>query len=343
MTAKRVAIFGVGQRVRGDFLPALAALPQSCELVAAYARQPRELEWSGPPVAIEAFDEFAPGALAGVDLVYLAVPKATVPVVLRRLAHEDLSAVDLLIETPVLLFKHLGHRRLLDRFRNAWAAEDCVRLPWLDAVGTALTAGAIGELETVEFHHAAWRYHGVAMLKHLFGARDLRSARRRRLPSGGDLVEYRFSGGRRGEAHEPRDYASGHIMLRGRTGEIGERAERAVLPLSLEVADGHCVGVRAGDHAVALATTERELMGPVSADATVTSAMEGAKRVALYRTLASICAGDGGYPVAEALDDMVVDFLLEKARRFHATPLTDVRSPLGRTLLSAATRLLARS
>ncbi|MDP6408935.1 MAG: hypothetical protein QGI46_06135 [Planctomycetota bacterium] len=342
MTRTRIAVVGVGERVRQDVLPAVAALCDEFELVAAWARRARPLEWDGPPVAVEPFDTLAPGALAGVDLVYVAVSKAAVPAVLRRLASEDLSAVDLLIETPVLLFRHLAHRRLLDRFRNAWAAEDCVRLPWLDAVDAALAAGALGELEAVEFHHAAWRYHGVALSKRLFGVRSLRAARRVRTASGADRVEYRFRGGRRAVVVEPRDYASGHVLLRGSAGELGERAGGAVAPLTVEVTGGRCVAVHAGDHAAVLSPIERDLMGTVASGATVTSTMEGAKRVALHRTLASIRSGAGAYPAAEALDDMVIDTLLEKTRRLRATPLTDVRTPLGRALLSATARLLGR-
>jgi hypothetical protein len=115
-----------------------------------------------------------------------------------------------------------------------------------------------------------------------------------------------------------------------------------VAPLTVEVTGGRCVAVHAGDHAAVLSPVERDLMGTVASGATVTSTMEGAKRVALYRTLASIRAGTGAYPAAEALDDMVVDALLEKIRRYRATPLTDVRSPLGRALLSAAPHLLGR-
>ena len=73
--------------------------------------------------------------------------------------------------------------------------------------------------------------------------------------------------------------------------------------------------------------------------ASVTSWMDGMKRVGLYRLLKQ---GEG-YPLVEALDDMVADYYLDRLGFYHANFLMSVRSGLGAYLLSAATRILGRS
>jgi len=84
-------------------------------------------------------------------------------------------------------------------------------------------------------------------------------------------------------------------------------------------------------------------MGAVPAGATVTSCMEAMKRVGFLRLLRALHAGRGAYPVADALDDMVVDYHLEKLGRYAANPFSSARSPLARGLLAAATRAFGRS
>jgi hypothetical protein len=67
--------------------------------------------------------------------------------------------------------------------------------------------------------------------------------------------------------------------------------------------------------------------------------MDDLKRVGFLRLLAAIRDGRGGYPVADAIDDMVVDYHLEKLGRYRDNPLTSPRYALGRLALSTLTRL----
>jgi hypothetical protein len=58
--------------------------------------------------------------------------------------------------------------------------------------------------------------------------------------------------------------------------------------------------------------------------------MDSMKRVGFRRLLESIAAGKGAYPLADGLDDMAVDWFLERFGRWRPTALTDVRSALAR-------------
>ncbi|MHC4838850.1 MAG: hypothetical protein ACYTF3_11785 [Planctomycetota bacterium] len=126
-TPKRVLVIGSGQRVREAALPALASLPEAFELAEIRSRKPKTIESGGHEHEVLPLEGLDQAALDGFDLIYLVVKKPAVPLVLRQLGALNLARVDLLIETPVLLTKHLGHRKLLRPFRNVWVSEDCSR------------------------------------------------------------------------------------------------------------------------------------------------------------------------------------------------------------------------
>ena len=75
---------------------------------------------------------------------------------------------------------------------------------------------------------------------------------------------------------------------------------------------------------------------------TVTSRMDDMKRVGLYRMMKRIHEGGGGYPLAEALDDMVADYYLDRLGFFRANPLMSVKTGSGAFLLRTVTRVLMR-
>ena len=273
------------------------------------------------------------------DLVYLAVTKDAVPSVLGQLSSYAVGGVDLLIDTPVVRFKHFRHAAKADAFRNAWVAEDCTELPWFDAVRKAIDAGAIGKLKQAVFYQSAYAYHGVATAKALLGGR-VRSGKRRRMEGRFAERTLSLSGGKQAFIHEPRDYAIGRFTLIGSKGTIADQPQKHDGDLVLEpvVADGIWTGFRVGDVTTRLDGDEIELMREGDASLSITARMDDLKRVGFLRLLRSIASGQGAYPIGEALDDMVVDYWLEKLGRYVATPLTSVRSGAGRRLLSLVTR-----
>ncbi len=341
--ARRVLVIGAGQRVQTDVLPALAALGERFFVNGVFARTARTLELGGDEHLVLPLDRLTADDLAACDLIYVAVSKGGVPKVLRRLAPLDRSGIDLVIDTPVMLFKHLGQLDLLRGFRNAWVAEDCSTLPWVDLLRQPAAREALGDLRAVTCDRSAWRYHGLALLKTLFGGAAIRTGRRRAAP-GGERVELGFAGGGRGTIVEPRDYAAGRFVITGTraTASDAPAPGSGELPLELVVQDGACRGLRLGSARVELDPAESALVGPVTDNDTITSKMDQLKRVGLARMLATIHGGGEGYPLDEALDDMAVDYYLEKLRRYRANPLMSIKSRWGRKLVGGAMRLASR-
>ena len=312
--SRRVMVVGVGKRWVEVARPAFERAA-GIEVVDVRARRAR----TGDPAwaEIRAVDEIDAGALAAVDLVYVAVPKPAVPSVLERLARLDRSGVDQLIETPVQVFKQFRHAGKLRGWRNVWVSEDCRWLPWIDAA-----LAAVGPVSRVEFAHSAWKYHGFALLKTLLG--DPRVRRARSTGSGEErrrVIE--FAGGGVGVVLEPRDYATGSFTIEGAGGRLTDAVpgDDDTLRLTPTVADGAVTGFECG--AVSTTLDEDEVaVQRVGArppdDARVTRRTEDMKRVGFLRLLRSIAAGRGAYPLAQGVDDMLVDYLLDKAGRVGA-------------------------
>lgn len=332
---KNVLIVGSGRRVLEAALPVFAAAGDRYRVAAICARKARTVRYGGREYEVVPLDSIQ--TLEGIDLVYVAASKPAVPGVLRHLAGLDPSDVDLLVDTPVVLFKHLGHADLALRFRNAWVAEDCVELPWIDLVRRA-EQGPLGRLHTLHFERAAWRYHGFAMMKELFSGTAIRSGRRVREAPDRDVFELSFEGDRVARMVEPRDYDHGHFTLVGERASVSDAvtAQEGVLQLRMLQEGGAVVGIGLGDDEVRFDETERMLVGTEGGE-TVTSWMEGLKRVGFLRLLRRIDRGDGAWPLIDGLEDMTIEYLLEKTGRY--APWLGVRRSLLRFVMRAVSRV----
>ncbi|MCE9594825.1 MAG: hypothetical protein K8S98_11600 [Planctomycetes bacterium] len=343
MTPRRVWIVGAGKRVRETALPALAAAGDAFEVLGIFGRSARNETLAGKSREIRPLASLVASDLSRADLVYLAVGKQSVPEVLATLARFELGNVDLLIDTPVLLLKHFRHSARFRLFRNAWVAEDCAFLPWFDVVRAEFAGGALGPLREARLMHAAYAYHAFATLKALFGVERIAGARRVRDGNGSRRL-VRIDAERSALIAEPRDYSKGWIELVCARGAIIEGRSGASGSLSLDpiVESGACVGFRVGERTLRLAAREIELMSGPAPTLGVTARMEAMKRVGFLRLLESIAAGRGAHPLASGLDDMLVDYWLEKTGRWSANSLTSIDSALARGLYGTLSRVVGR-
>lgn len=342
-TPRRVLVIGSGQRVREAALPALASLPGRFELAEIRSRKPKTIESGGREHEVRPLEGLDQAALDGFDLIYLVVKKPAVPLVLRQLGALNLGRVDLLIETPVLLTKHMGHRALLRPFRNVWVSEDCSTLPWIDVAFEAAAQAGWGSLQRALLDRSGYAYHGVALLRTLFAGQQLTSAGRKPAGDGLRRRTYRYSNGGVGEVLEPRDYGVGALDLEFAGGRLTDRANAGdTLRLEPIVEGEACVGFRAGDVEGRLSPYEAELMGAPKGSSGVWAWMDGAKRVGFHRLLAAIADGRGAYSVDNALDDALIDYHLERLGRYRPNPLTSAGGALAGPLYGLLTRVAGR-
>jgi hypothetical protein len=336
---RRARIVGSGKRVLDAALPAFLRAADRFELAGIHSRTPKRIEAEGRSFDVAGLDELDDAALADTDVIYMVVAKDAVPAVLRGLTARDVSSVDLLIDTPVLRFKWMGHLGLLERFRRTWVTEDCATLPCYDAIEAFLAGRA---LERVTFDRAAYAYHGLAMGRTLLRASRVRSAHR--TPLDGSLARrsVRFVGGGELAIVEPRDYAVGRVELTGAFGTISDDPATPHHRVAPVLSGGACTGFRVDDTTTELSAAERELMGSDGTEDRLTSWMEGMKRVGFLRLLQCYAEGRGAYPLDAALEDTVVDYHLEKFGRYVRNPFTSPHVPTSRLVMKALTRLAER-
>lgn len=352
MTKQQVLVLGSGKRVQQAVLPALARAADRYELLGVLARTAKSIEAGGIHYAVEPLESLSASTLAAADLIICCVAKRAVPDVLKRLGRADLSSTDLLIDTPVLLFKHLGHLARLEAFRNVWVAEDCTTLPAFDAVRAFLDSGAIGALREIVWLRSAYAYHGIAMARPFFGSAPVSRAARTRWqgPYAERVLHFRGAGSLR--VIEPRDYATGSWLFLGERGQLADYPAKDHHLLEPVLEDGRAVGFAVGDIATRMSDEELSLLGEPSPPASHPEAhstghgvarwMEGMKRIGLLRLLRRIDANQGAYPLELAIDDTVADYHLEKFGRYVANPLTTPRYASARIALRALTRLAGR-
>jgi hypothetical protein len=336
---RRIAVVGVGKRVREAVLPALCTIEESFEVVGLYARTARTLEAAGREWPVMPLTDLA--NLEGVDLLYLAVGKDAVPSVLQQLLSLGASDTDLLIDTPVVRFRHFRHLASLSGFRRVGVPEDCAFLPWIQPVQACLASGVLGDLDELVLWKSGYAYHGLATAKTILGAKGIRRARRKPVENGLFERSLVLDNGAQATIVEPRDYGTGWVQIIGSKGSLCDqpRETRSALQLEVAVEGGLCRSLRVGDHVAELDEAEASLTAEDSEDASVIARQEAMKRVGLLRVLRNVRDGGMGYPLEAAVEDTVVDYWLERLGRYRATPLTDPGAPLARGLLSVLSRL----
>ena len=185
-TPRKVLILGSGQRIVNAALPAFEALPELYSVEGVIARKEKTIATKNGIQKVEPISRLDNERIAAIDLIFICVSKAAVPTVLEHLGKLEVSRTDLLIDTPVLLFKHLSHFKKFEPFRNVWVAEDMSTLPWLDTLDLVRESESLGDPKSLTLYQSAYAYHGLALAKTLLGGAPIKSAKRRH--TGGKFV-----------------------------------------------------------------------------------------------------------------------------------------------------------
>lgn len=349
----QVLVIGSGQRVRRAALPALLSRSDSFTIQGVYSRKPKQVfaedtqgKQASDAIEVTALSELNAAHVAACNLIYICVSKGAVPKVLANLAElAGSTKPNLLIDTPVLLFKHMAAAKHFAAFGQVWVAEDMSTLPWLDSLLAA--QAQVGAPKHLLLDRSAFAYHGVALAKTLLASQSLTSSRRKRTGPKTHERQLRFSGGLACQINEPRDYATGGFRLTCASGTItdpgSEAPQSGDLVIATRIENERCSGfevLKNGQpveaYASQLADHEVELLGHFSNDQNGSGPiqhMDAMKRVGFARLLDRIAAGQSLWTLEDGLDDMWIDYLTEKAGRWRKTPLTSARSGFARNIV----------
>ncbi len=215
-----VLVIGAGRRVKGAVLPALHCLGDRFRVAAVVARSARAITVGGRELhTVASLDDVE---LAAIDLVYLAVSLPQVPRVLADLAARPVGHAVLMIDTPVLPPSGLAASRHFAAFGRVLVAEDTLALPPYLLARDLIESGAIGRLQTIFFFHSGYKHHALASLKRLSGDQPIRRIVNHKFAGKLRQKEIELGGGVRAVMYEPRDYATGKLLLAGERGFIAD-------------------------------------------------------------------------------------------------------------------------
>ena len=132
-----------------------------------------------------------------------------------------------------------------------------------------------------------------------------------------------------------------NFIILGKNGSISDfpHSIQNIQLLEPILEDKKWSGFKIEEHKSQLEEDEIRLMGSVKSGVTITSRMDDMKRIGYYRLLKKIYDGRGGYPLEEALDDMVVDYLLDKIGFYRFSLLMSSKSKLGFAFYKSLSKL----
>jgi hypothetical protein len=314
VTSNGIIIIGAGRRVAEDVVPAIESLAGSAHIQSIYATRPgvvfgRQRAWDVAPI-LQLGDE----EIATARAMYIAVPPASLPMVLSALRERDCRHISLIVDTPAVSSKSI--RADYSRFRNVNVAEDSVALPWLSAVH-ACSDDAAGVRE-IHFKNSAYRYHAFALAKAI-----AKSGQQRCITSAyslGRRTRLRLATGPLVVLIEPRDYAIGRMNICLGDGRVISSHADADITIECVRKDDRCTGFSVAGNWAPLSDVESELAGRFTATDNVVSRMPDLKRVGLYRLLNSIISHKPSYSLTQGVEDAMADRTL--ARQGFYVPLS---------------------
>ena len=149
------------------------------------------------------------GDLRRVSWLYLAVPPRTTPDVLELLAKLSVNDINLIIDTPVLLWRQRGAKKHFNKFKRVVVAEDIIHLPWIDTVKEMIGH----KITEMIFNQSAYRYHGIALIKELWAVKTFKSVRLTRDKHTSIVLKNNFN--HLARIVEPKDYNVGQMTFVG--------------------------------------------------------------------------------------------------------------------------------
>ncbi|MBP7770577.1 MAG: GMC family oxidoreductase [Candidatus Pacebacteria bacterium] len=285
-----VLVVGAGRRVQADILSVLESLGLSARF---FARTPRLLAGAARSYDVCPLSSISASDIAGARLLYLSVPPVQVAPILEALSQYDCSHLTVILPTPI----GEEYRAAERAFGRIYAEEDSVYMPWV-----ALAARAAGPPKSIVLHKSAYRYHAVALIRALVGG-----------PTPGKITSaYRIfntvhlrCGGVPVTLVEPRDYATGSLLIAGERATVCDRPQQGADAIEL-LGDAVCTAVRIGTESEPLSLQESALFGTLQEGDTVVTRMHDFKRVGLRRLVIAALQG-GGWSAEEGSQDAKID------------------------------------
>jgi hypothetical protein len=200
-------------------LPAASCLPDHIDVVGVYSRTVASAERLARAWGVTPLTDLAILSRESIDLIVVAVTTRNVPTVISQLGAYDLRHTTVMLDTPVVSsLRQLACFVHLRSCKEILVSEDLIAQPQIQACGELIEQGRLGTLRKIWLNHSGFRYHAVATLRRLAGKRYVLCANAARYGRDCSEITLRFSNSVTATVIEPRDYASGRLLVAGTTG-----------------------------------------------------------------------------------------------------------------------------
>ncbi|MBM4231085.1 MAG: hypothetical protein FJ184_10105 [Gammaproteobacteria bacterium] len=224
MPKLRVFIFGAGQRVRNNFLPALHFLQDYFKVVGITARTTERLIPLARRWSIEAVVDVATLDWSKIDVVILSVSVPQNAEILRRLA-PFASRLRLVIDTPIAntLDELAACKPWLSHYKSVLVTEDYMNFPMFSLIRRATTDRLIGDVKSIALFNIGYDFHGLALIRSFSNFEPVVFSTSKKIGACAKVINYHLRGGLRGHVIGPyRQHTTGGIVIEGTEGVISE-------------------------------------------------------------------------------------------------------------------------
>ncbi len=308
-----IIVIGAGKRVQSDVLPAIEATGKF-NISGVYAQTSRSIYLLGKQYEVESLNSLDNQSIERLKYIYIAVPSPYVSDIFRFLSKFNTKNIILIVDTPVFPWKYRKNKKYFDNFAKVVVAEDIVYLPWINPVRGLLG----GEISELIFNNSAYRYHGVALIKALIGSSKISKATLKKT-KGKEIVEFEIKNeGKTTNVKiiEPRDYNKGNFIISGPLGSITDDLSADSQKVRPMISGGYCTGLDIAGKHIDFTSTQRELIGLVSENSTITSLTLELKRLGLVTLLSELVDNPrSARDVKEALHDARLDEMVHRFGR----------------------------
>lgn len=203
MTSKNILVVGFGNRVRDHILPALDILEQQVGSFDIYARKRQKYRFRNQQRTTIQWPEER--LMNKVDVIIVAITTENVPDLLYSLSVFKLSNITLLLDTPLLNFKDIYALGYFHLFKHVYVTEDFISMTPYLVMKKLIQNKVLGNVRTIVNLYGGYRYHGIALLRHMASQRSIRLCSIRHCHDR-VLTQINFPNQMKGLILGPRDY-----------------------------------------------------------------------------------------------------------------------------------------
>jgi len=206
---RKFVIVGSGNRVRNNFLPAIAAMEGEAKTIALASRNKRNAQQAGEPWCVPSANSVSELPWEDADAVVVSIPPGALISTLADIRRIK-PAIDVVVDTPALPATSAWRYRIFDGFSHVAVAEDYMNFPPFELMRRV--CAQLGRPTRIRLEGAGYSYHGIALIRSFY---DFAAIEHLAINehAGERKISFRMRGGGAGEMTYPYDRSTGRVVV----------------------------------------------------------------------------------------------------------------------------------